>query len=133
MQIMVHFYHFNWSYGIFTNLSNLITHFTLSSLMNIKEKINETTKSCNFNCQFIFFSYLITNIFATRIYSLNSHWIRCHVVFSGPWTTSRVAKKLHCHLFAQPLKMDDISAFLIFIFIQWILVTICNCICNFKM
>jgi hypothetical protein len=36
---MVHFYRFNWSYGIFTNLSNRVTHLTLSSLMNIKEKI----------------------------------------------------------------------------------------------
>ncbi len=32
------FYHFHWSYENFTNLSNPITHLTLSSFKNIQEK-----------------------------------------------------------------------------------------------
>jgi len=55
---MVHFYHFDWSYEIFTNLTNPNTHLTLSSFKNIKEK-KLNTKSCNFIFQ-LFFSHLIT-------------------------------------------------------------------------
>ncbi len=37
LQIMVHFYCFDWSYAMFTNLPNPITYLTLSSFKNTKE------------------------------------------------------------------------------------------------
>lgn len=60
LQIMIHFYHFHFSYDVFTNLRNLITYLTFGSLRNIRGKF-QTTKSCNLICQLIFFILIIYN------------------------------------------------------------------------